>query len=165
MAQYSENFELGLFWTVAIACFVWLGVRSVSWFLFASYGTPTIKKVIQGKGLSLTRSETKTAPIRLHSGFSEFMEAYRKNSEWISAKGEDVLNAFILPPLQIIAATINFCILLISGKHLFELPFKMMSDFTRAASAAKPKPAPVQTNKPQFNSSPDVLRELKMQNE
>src|SRR4030066_1851154 len=53
-AQYSEGFELGIFWTLAIACLAWFGIRSISWFLFAAHGTPTILSVIQGKGLGVT---------------------------------------------------------------------------------------------------------------
>ena len=34
----------------------------------------------------------------------------------------------MLPPLQVVAATINFCILLISGHHLFEIPLKSFND-------------------------------------
>ena len=50
-AQYSENFELGIFGTLFISAFVWFGIRSLSWFLFAAHGTPVIMSVIQGKGL------------------------------------------------------------------------------------------------------------------
>jgi len=39
-AQYSEGLELGIFWTLAIACLAWFGIRSISWFLFAVHGTP-----------------------------------------------------------------------------------------------------------------------------
>ncbi len=28
-AQYSENFELGIFWTLAISCFAWFGIRQL----------------------------------------------------------------------------------------------------------------------------------------
>ena len=38
-------------------------------------------------------------------------------------KGEDVLASFMLPPLQVVAAGINFLTLLFIGKHLFDLPF------------------------------------------
>ena len=49
-AQYAQGFELGMFWTIAIAALSWFGVRSISWFLFAGAGTPTILSIIQGKG-------------------------------------------------------------------------------------------------------------------
>ncbi|MCW9065520.1 MAG: hypothetical protein OQJ78_04425, partial [Ignavibacteriaceae bacterium] len=58
-AQYSENFELGMFWTLAISSFAWFGIRSLSWFLFAAHGTPTIMAVIQGRGLQIAEADTR----------------------------------------------------------------------------------------------------------
>ncbi len=157
LAQYSENFELGAFWTIAIACFVWLGIRSLSWFLFASYGTPVIKQVIQGKGMSLA-TETKPAPISLHSGFSDFLNGLREHSDWIKAKSEEVVNAFILPPLQIIAATINFCMLLITGKHLFEIPLRSVFEFHLSKTALIKDSVPDFAGKRKFQTNPEIIQ-------
>jgi hypothetical protein len=126
-AQYSENFELGMFWTLAIAGFVWFGIRSLSWFLFAEHGTPTILAIIQGKGLGIEKSE---APVR--NGYiaisSEFMGKIKEESIWLQAKGEELLASFMLPPLQVIAAAINFCTVLITSHNIFHIPFKSMDD-------------------------------------
>lgn len=130
-AQYSQNFELGIFWTLAIAVFVWFGVRSLSWFLFASHGTPTLLAIIQGKGF---KSETinGSSSRKLVSVSSEFMEKIKWDMDWIEEKSENLLAAFILPPLQVIASAINFCTLLITSKHLFELPFKSINDIKKS---------------------------------
>lgn len=129
-AQYSENFELGIFWTLAISCFVWFGIRSLSWFLFAAHGTPTILSVIQGKGIVLSRrDEIPRSPFLEVS--SDFMSRIKKETSWIQGKGEELLASFILPPLQVVAAAINFCTLLISTNHLFELPFNNIEAITR----------------------------------
>lgn len=150
LAQQSENFELGIFWTLAISCFAWFGIRSVSWFLFASHGTPTIMAVIQGKGLNLKVANDLVAvnasPIEFSS---DFMKKIKADTAWIEEKGEEVFGAFILPPLQVLAAAINFITLLISSSHLFELPFKKVSDIMDSkvllkASPAKPKPKRVE---------------------
>jgi len=126
-AQYSENFELGVFWTLAIAAFVWFGIRSLSWFLFASHGTPTIMAVIQGKGLG-TASRGAQVRSRYNGISSAFMEKIKADMSWIQTKAEEILAAFILPPLQVVAAAINFCTLLITSSHLFEIPFKGFED-------------------------------------
>lgn len=57
-----------------------------------------------------------------------FMETIKKDAEWVQNKGEELLAAFMLPPLQVIASSINFLTLLVSGTHLFDLPFKSMDD-------------------------------------
>lgn len=145
LAQQSEGFELGIFWTLAIACFAWFGIRSVSWFLFAAHGTPAILAVIQGKGLKLREYNNgvpnDVQPIEFSS---DFMRKIKADTVWIEEKGDVILGAFILPPLQVLAAAINFFTLLISNSHLFELPFENVaaikdSKVLLKASPAKPK--------------------------
>jgi hypothetical protein len=126
-AQYSENFELGMFWTLAISSFAWFGIRSLSWFLFAAHGTPTLMKIIQGKDVRSGMPEQR--PTREQVSFSNgYLDSLKENADWIQAKGEELLQSFMLPPLQVVAATINFFVLLISGHHLFELPLKSFND-------------------------------------
>ena len=126
-AQYSEGFELGIFWTIAIACIAWLGIRSVSWFLFAAHGTPTILSVIQGKGLGL---QERREPARSFGppASSQFLDKIKAEGEWVKTKGDELLASFMLPPLQVVAATLNFLSLLVNGNHLFQLPFKGFDD-------------------------------------
>lgn len=131
-AQYSQGFELGIFWTLAIACLAWFGVRSISWFLFASDGTPTILSIIQAKGLGVEPTpETAAARPALKS---DLFTKIKEDSQWVRQKGDELLSAFMLPPLQIVASVINFCILLISGKHLFELPFTSLDSILDSKS-------------------------------
>jgi len=102
--------------------------------------------VIQGKGLKLKESGTGTSEeIKPIEFSSDFMKKIKADTEWIEAKGEVVLGAFILPPLQIVAAAINFFTLLISNNHLFEIPFKSIDSILDSkvllkGSPAKPKP-------------------------
>ena len=126
-AQYSEGFELGVFWTISIACIAWLGIRSVSWFLFAAHGTPTILSVIQGRGLGI---EGRSEPARVAAppASSRFVDKLKEEAEWVKTKGDELLASFMLPPLQVVAATLNFFSLMVNGNHLFQLPFKSVDD-------------------------------------
>lgn len=127
---YAENFQIGMMGILAIAGFMWFGIRSLSWFLFAAYGTPTIMSIIQGKGLELQAKEKGKAKTEEMSwDFSNgFMDKLKDDADWVQEKGQELLAAFMLPPLQVIAAAINFLTLLVSGSHLFELPFKELDD-------------------------------------
>ncbi len=128
-ALYAENFQIGMIGILAISTFVWFGIRSLSWFLFAAYGTPTIMSIIQGKGIDANKSKKKTKKDETEWDFSNgFMETLKKDADWVQEKGQEVLAAFMLPPLQIIAAAINFLTLLVNGSHMFELPFKKLDD-------------------------------------
>ncbi|MCH8021816.1 hypothetical protein IH785_18465 [candidate division KSB1 bacterium] len=151
-AQYSENFELGIFWTLAIAAFVWFGIRSLSWFLFAAHGTPTIMAVIQGKGLALAERR-ESAPLPRSPLSTNFMNKIKEDMIWIQKAGDDLLASFILPPLQVIAAAINFCTLLVSGKHLFELPIKSIPDAIQIRTRERPEPEIVNENRTTRNES------------
>ena len=126
-AQYSENFELGIFWTLAISVFAWFGIRSLSWFLFAAHGTPTIMRVIQGRGVEIPEQKAiEKMPLFVLS--SDFMNKLKEDAAFLEEQGEKFLASFMLPPLQVIAAMLNFAFLLFTSKHLFELPFRKFSD-------------------------------------
>lgn len=132
-AQYSEGFELGVFWTLSIAALAWFGIRSISWFLFAAHGTPTILAVIQGKGLGHVPGPEPTK-ARLVAFSTEFLAKIKEEASWVKTKGDELLASFMLPPLQVVAATVNFFTLLVNGKHLFQLPFSSMESILSSKS-------------------------------
>ncbi|KAA3619446.1 MAG: hypothetical protein DWQ05_01625 [Calditrichaeota bacterium] len=136
MAQHSENFELGIGGTLGIAAFAWFGIRSLSWFLFASHGTPTILTIIKGKGVHLQKNDTTAAakPVR---STSNLLDHIKNDMAWFQQKGEELLASFMLPPLQVVAVGINFCTLLLIGRHLFRIPFKTIQDITDSTTLLK----------------------------
>ncbi|HET6527379.1 MAG TPA: hypothetical protein VFG39_01375 [Balneolaceae bacterium] len=132
-ALYAEDFSIGIAGILGISVFMWFGIRSLSWFLFAEYGTPTIMNVIQGKGLKMKQKATQKAGAEQEFDFTNgFMETIKDDVAWVQEKGEQLLEAFMLPPLQIIAAAINFLTLLVSSTHLFDLPFNSIDDIKQS---------------------------------
>lgn len=130
---YASDFSVTMTGILAVSTFMWFGIRSLSWFLFASYGTPTIMSIIQGKGIEVEKktkkkSKKETAEIPAQNVANGLIESIKKDMGWVEEKGQFLLASFMLPPLQVIAAGINFCTLLISGSYLFELPFKTFED-------------------------------------
>ena len=115
----SGDFQLGIAGTLAIATLAWLGIRGMSWVLFASHGTPLIMAIIRGSGVtaSSTPSGEKEQLIEIR-----LIEQLRKEFEWALEKGNEVLNAFLIPPLQILAASVNFCTFLFTSIPIFEIP-------------------------------------------
>jgi len=131
----SGNFDLGIVGTLAIAGVTWLGLRSLTWFLFASAGTPTMMAIIQGQGVG-----NRDAVGQAQPGFRFFSESFtaqlQKEFQWVGAEGERLLDAFLVPPMQVVAAAINFVTLLIGNRHLLELPLQSVRDFKDARSLA-----------------------------
>jgi hypothetical protein len=129
----SGNFELGIVGTLAIAGVTWLGLRSLTWFLFASAGTPTMMAIIQGHGVG-----NRDAVGEIRPGFRFFSDSFtgqlRKEFDWVGAEGERLLDAFLVPPMQVVAAALNFVTLLVRNRHLLELPLQSVRDFKDARS-------------------------------
>ena len=115
----SGDFQLGIGGTLAIATLAWLGIRGMSWVLFASHGTPLIMAIISGSGVT-----ARSAPSGEKEQLIEIrlIEQLRKEFEWALEKGNEVFNAFLIPPLQILAASVNFCTFLLTSIPIFEIP-------------------------------------------
>jgi len=132
----SGTFELGIVGTLAIAGTTWLGIRSLSWFLFANSGTPTIMAIISRQGVGSRDAASGAPPVT--SLFSEsFTGRLRKEFEWVATEGERLLDAFLVPPMQVVAAALNFVTLLVANRHLLDLPLQSVRDFKDARTLAK----------------------------
>ena len=132
----SGNFELGIVGTLAIAGTTWLGIRSLSWFLFANSGTPTIMAIISRQGVGSRDASNGAPPVS--TLFSEsFTGRLRKEFEWVATEGERLLDAFLVPPMQLVAAALNFVTLLVANRHLLDLPLQSVRDFKDARTLAK----------------------------
>ena len=130
-AQHAgANFDLGIGGTLAIAGLVWLGVRSLSWFLFASAGTPTILAIISGQGVMGNPGGAPPAEFKLFSdGFSTQL---RTEFEWAALEGQKLLDAFLVPPMQMVAAALNFVTMMCANRHMLDLPLNSIQDFKDA---------------------------------
>src|SRR5213594_2634481 len=84
----SGNFELGVVGTLAIAGVTWLGIRSLTWFLFASAGTPTMMAIIQGQGVGNRDAAGQIQPT--YRFFSESFAGQLRKSSSGSAPKENV---------------------------------------------------------------------------
>ena len=127
----SGNFDLGIVGTLAIAGVTWLGIRSLTWFLFASSGTPTMMAIIQRQGIGNRDAAGEAQP-----GFRFFSESFagqlRNEFQWVGAEGERLLESFLVPPMQVVAAALNFVTLLVANRHLLDLPIQTVQDFKDA---------------------------------
>ena len=138
-AQYAgDDFDLGILGTLSIAFFIWLGFRCMTWFLFGATAIPTILAVIQRTGVegySGSKSVSSAAKADMKEIFvhiSTAIEQFKTDMNWVEEKGNYIFSSFIIPPLQILAACVNFVTLIISNSHLFELPFRSYNDILDA---------------------------------
>jgi len=120
--------QMGLVPVLVIATCGWIGVRGMTWFLFARYGTPTLLAFISRQRVeeSAQPGATKAAPME--NRWEKALQRLKQEQGWFQEKAQTLLEAAILPAFQIIAAGINFCMLLFLSRPLFNLPFKNLAE-------------------------------------
>jgi hypothetical protein len=136
----SKDFDLGMSGTLAIGFLAWLGVRGMTWFLFASHGVPILTAIIQGTGLKKPEGGEAVKGENAFTYTAAFYYSFKSDMDWVREKGDELLGAFLLPPLQVVSAVVNFFILLIMSRHLFDLPFKSFRDIMRSRELLQAKP-------------------------
>jgi hypothetical protein len=89
--------------------------------------------IIQGQGVG-----SRDASGGARQEFRVFSENYtgqlRKEFAWVGAEGERLLDAFLVPPMQVVAAALNFVTMLVMNRHLLDLPLQSVRDFKDARS-------------------------------
>lgn len=135
--QSGGELRLGVGTVIFISALAWIGVRGMTWFLFARYGTPTLLAIISRQGLAEGTGRQQPAAGVLFAWTKEVVSHVKGELSWFHAKGKELVEAFVLPPLQVLAATINFLMLLLTAHHLFTLPLKSLDQIMDTTSLIK----------------------------
>jgi len=138
--QTDEKFRLGIVFTLSLATFGWIGIRGMTWFLFGQFGTPPLLAFISRQPLATPETMTASqapaheappwwvAPIR----------ELRAETEWLHARGEDLIEYLTLPFLQILASALNFAMILLTGAPVMSLPLKGLNVLMRTRDIVGP---------------------------
>ena len=135
--QSGGQVKIGITGVLLISTLAWIGVRGMTWFLFARFGTPTLLAIISGQGIMEAPVEGKAVPEAVASWTKEMIDHVKRDIGWFQSTGMQLLEAYVLPPLQVIAATINFFMLLFAGRHLFQMPLKTLHAFMDTGELVK----------------------------
>jgi hypothetical protein len=127
----QHGITLSLTMTLVLSAFGWIGVRAATWFLFAQYGTPPLLAFIAREPVAAPEYGT---PDRkgLLTRWRPVLDDFRRDIDWLHDKSEQVLELIALPVLQILAAGLNFAMILIAGHAAFGIPFKSLHAVTEA---------------------------------
>jgi hypothetical protein len=124
----QQGFTLGVFGTIGLSLFAWVGVRGMTWFLFGRFGTPALigllGRTALGGEFAAGRADTQ-AGLEFWKGPISALKAER---EWFKKEGREVFELMSLPILQLLAAGFNFGVVLITGRPHFALPFRSLDD-------------------------------------
>lgn len=125
--QTGEQVRMGIVSTLLLSTFLWAGIRGMTWFLFARFGTPTLIAVISRQKLEGERPQEERKEV-IQQTWEDFIGVFKNNLEWFTSMSKKFLEAASLPVFQIIAAAINIVIVLFTSKMLFKLPFKTIDE-------------------------------------
>ncbi|HET6369802.1 MAG TPA: hypothetical protein VFG95_01310, partial [Nitrospiria bacterium] len=127
--QTGERFRMGIFFTLSLATFGWVGIRGMTWFLFGQYGTPPLLAFISRRPLVTAEAgEALPAPSETQIGWRLPIEEFKREIGWLHEKGDQLLEYLTLPFLHVLAAALNFALILVASRPAFSLPFKNLKE-------------------------------------
>jgi hypothetical protein len=126
--QTSEEFRMGIGLTLALATFGWLGIRGMTWFLFAQFGTPPLLAFISRRPL-VDPQQAEPLPVAdTAPWWQEPLADFKREITWLHEKSDELLEYLALPALHVLAAMVNFALTLVTSRPVFSLPFKSLKD-------------------------------------
>lgn len=122
--QTGGEVRLGLVTTLLLAAFGWVGIRGMTWFLFGRYGTPAVLAVLSRESLTYGEGEPHVEPLPPPNVFRDAVAALKAEVEWFKKEARYLFELLTLPVLQLLAAAVNFAVVLVRSEPVFQLPFR-----------------------------------------
>jgi hypothetical protein len=131
--QSGGQVQLGIGATLLLASFGWVGVRGMSWFLFGRFGTPALVAILSRQSIAADGTPMKGPETMSPDMWRGPIAALKAETAWFHAEAKRMFELLSLPVLQLLAAALNFAVIVVHGRTAFELPFKSLDDMLAAA--------------------------------
>jgi hypothetical protein len=132
--QTNERLQLGLWATLSLAAFGWVGVRGMTWFLFGRFGTPALLAIL---GRETVKQDAPTVAREVSvDAMKGPIAALKAETEWFRAEARKVFELLSLPVLQLLAAAVNFAVVTVTSRPMFSLPFASLDEVLAASPRA-----------------------------
>ena len=127
----QTGMRVGIFFTLSVSSFGWIAIRGMTWFLFAQYGTPPLlalisRRPVEQPGMGVKEAVPQAA--ELSKWWQRPIQDFKNEIDWFHRKFNELLEFLTLPILQVLAGILNFCMVLLTAKPVFNLPFKALKD-------------------------------------
>ena len=122
----QTGMQLGFFSTLALASFGWAGVRAMTWFLFGRFGTPTFLSILARNSMPGGQGGSTIGTGIEPEFWRGPIAALKAEAEWFKKEAREVFELMTLPVLQILAAAVNFAVVVIMSHPTFSLPFRSL---------------------------------------
>jgi hypothetical protein len=134
--QSGDTFRPGIGFTMTVATFGWVGVRGMTWFLFARYGTPPLLSFISRQPMAATEGPPVVPEQMPVAGWWRAPLAdFKSEIGWLHERSDELVEYLALPALHLLAAAINFGMVVMTDRPLFSLPFKGLKDVLETREA------------------------------
>jgi hypothetical protein len=110
------------------------GVRGMTWFLFGQYGTAPLMAFIARRPLMPEGMQFATTAASAPAWWETPLRDLKRETEWLHAQSDRLLEYFALPVLHVVAATVNFAMVVVTSRPVFQLPFKGMEEIPDSRS-------------------------------
>lgn len=130
--QTNGDVQLGLWSTLALAAFGWVGIRGMTWFLFGRFGTPALIAVLSRETLTQGEPLATEGPAVRAKHFKDAVAALQTEVDWFKREAQHLFELLSLPILQLLAAAVNFVLVLVRSQPVFRLPFRDLDEVLAA---------------------------------
>jgi hypothetical protein len=124
--------RMGIGFTMGIACMGWIAIRGMTWFLFGQFGTPPLLALIARRPVGHAGEEQKQYASSNIQEASQWwrkpIQEFKNEIEWLHKKFNELLEFLTLPILQVLAVILNFFMILMTARPIFNLPFKELKE-------------------------------------
>src|SRR5216117_2925452 len=113
----QQGIQLGVFGTIGLAFFGWVGVRGMTWFLFGRFGAPALiallgRQALVVEGLTAAHGNAPT----MADYWKGPIAALKAEREWFRKEGRELFELASLPVLQVVASGMNFLFVVFTGR-------------------------------------------------
>jgi hypothetical protein len=123
----QQGIQLGVFGTIGLAFFGWIGVRGMTWFLFGRFGAPALLGLLGRQAFAVEGGE-RHASAPMPDYWKGPISALKAEREWFRKEARELFELVSLPVLQVVAAGLNFLFVVFTGRGHFVLPFKSIDE-------------------------------------
>lgn len=116
--QAEGHWRPGPWFTLSVARSGWLATRCLAWFLFGQYGTPALLAVISRQAIAAPELGTR---VREPAWWPILLREFERH-DWLQGKRDELVAYLGAPILRLLAATLNFPMVLVSAQPILSLP-------------------------------------------
>jgi hypothetical protein len=126
--QSGGTVRMGIVSTMLLASFGWLGVRGMTWFLFGRFGTPALLGILGRQTISQDGPLSAVPAPVTGEMWRAPVDALKGDVVWFQQEGKRMFEMLTLPVIQVLAAALNFAVVVVQSRPAFALPFKTLDE-------------------------------------